>query len=133
MAFWVHIIWPFWHFFPFCPDSSSKILSKIKFTVVYRPFFPKKWPEFGHFFHFTLYWWLHKIWPFWHFFQSFFALIRHLKSTVLLLFGKMGGSVFFSRENQNCPWKPFFVCSFLRFFSRVEIRFHAHFFEHFHG
>ena len=43
MAFLIHKIWPFWHFFPFFdPDSSRKILSKIKFTLVYRPFFPKK-------------------------------------------------------------------------------------------
>ena len=40
MAFRVHKIWPFCHFFPFFDlDSSSKILSKINFTLVYLFFF----------------------------------------------------------------------------------------------
>ena len=52
MAFRVHKIWPFCHFFPFFDlDSSSKILSKINFTLVYL-FFSKQMIRIGPFFPF---------------------------------------------------------------------------------
>ena len=103
MAFRVLKIWPFWHFFPFFDlDSSRKILSKIKLTLVYRPL-PKK---------------MTRIWPFFPFypilmdplnlailalFSIFFAVIRYLKSTFLLLFGKIGegGCGNFGKSSEN--------------------------------
>ena len=47
----------FFHFLTLIRHVKS--YQKIKLTLVYRPFSPKKWPELDNFFHFTLYWWLH--------------------------------------------------------------------------
>ena len=47
----------FFHFLTLIRHVKS--YQKIKLTLVYRHFSPKKWPELDNFFHFTLYWWLH--------------------------------------------------------------------------
>ena len=58
-------------------------------------------------------------------------IIAEQKSYGFKNLGKLGSVFFFPVKIKSARESPFLL--FLRFFSRVEIRFHAHFFEHFHG
>ena len=98
LAFWVHKIWPFWHFFPFFdPDSSRKILSKNQTYASIPAFFPQKMTRIGQFFPFYPILMAPLNQAILALFYFFFALIRYLKFIFCYFLASLGWAILANR------------------------------------